>query len=703
MTPQENMHFERRGKTVQLRIRTARDLQTVLALDEALWVATNAPIAAISSDETFLQGIDIDRNGRITTHDLQKAIRWTLETLSNPSALEEGADRLCLKDLDERSPEGRRILEGCRLILQRLGRDESQSVRLPDGREILAREQSLPVSETGVALPAAAEKPEMRQFLADVVRITGGVEHPSGARGVNTSILNAFLWACRSRLDWQKRGRLAEETREAIMPLGAETHQSYAVVHVLSPKIDSYFAQCEALALDPQYQRRMGITEAELDQYDFDDPSAIQEMLATAPIARARPDRILTLREGVNPYYAQTLEEFRNLVLPALLEQAPDELTAAQWLKVKSFFAAHRKWKDAGPDGPIADLDEATLRAYLEEPYARRAQEIIAESVGRSTVLENLRRTEKLLLHLRYLMELANNLVSFPHLYDPSRKAMLQMGTLVIDGRRLNLAVRVLNRAEHVKVAQMSYLYVLYVEIHCPDEKEPYEVAVPVTSGNKGNLCVGKRGVFFDVNGRECDARVVHVLENPISVREALWSPFRRISQMVMGKIEAITGEAEKSFEARSSGALAQLPGAPPGPGPAASPEPPNRPAPGGGLIVGGGLMVAALTSAVAYISNTLFRTPLLYILGVLGSAIALVLVPIAILALLKLRRRDLSAILEGSGWGINARMRLTLSQKRYFTQRPGAGSLAGKLKWWVLAIASLLALASIILWVLGA
>ena len=44
---------------------------------------------------------------------------------------------------------------------------------------------------------------------------------------------------------------------------------------------------------------------------------------------------------------------------------------------------------------------------------------------------------------------------------------------------------------------------------------------------------------------------------------------------------------------------------------------------------------------------------------------------PTAIVAILKLRRRDLSAILEGSGWAINARMRLTFKQAHVFTCRP--------------------------------
>jgi hypothetical protein len=115
---------------------------------------------------------------------------------------------------------------------------------------------------------------------------------------------------------------------------------------------------------------------------------------------------------------------------------------------------------------------------------------------------------------------------------------------------------------------------------------------------------------------------------------------------------------------------------------------------PSTGMLVGGGLAIAAVTSAIAYISNTLASINYQYILWVLVTALALVLLPIAALALLKLRKRDLSAILEGSGWGINARMRLTFRQKRYFTQRPRHTTLISRLKW-VLVLGAVLVLAA--------
>ena len=84
-------------------------------------------------------------------------------------------------------------------------------------------------------------------------------------------------------------------------------------------------------------------------------------------------------------------------------------------------------------------------------------------------------------------------------------------------------------------------------------------------------------------------------------------------------------------------------------------------------------------------------------IIGGIGGAVAVVLISSVILAVIKLRRRDLSAILEGSGWAINARMRLTRTQSRYFTQRPAYPLNAKGVRnrrWWIFLVIILAILA---------
>ena len=69
------MTFKRFGRSYHLCIDHAEDLRRVLHLDEAHWVATNAPIETLNCDPTFLGLVDTDNDGRIGCDDLIKAIR----------------------------------------------------------------------------------------------------------------------------------------------------------------------------------------------------------------------------------------------------------------------------------------------------------------------------------------------------------------------------------------------------------------------------------------------------------------------------------------------------------------------------------------------------------------------------------------------------------------------------------------------------
>ncbi|MDY7010672.1 MAG: hypothetical protein SVV80_07960 [Planctomycetota bacterium] len=311
-------------------------------------------------------------------------------------------------------------------------------------------------------------------------------------------------------------------------------------------------------------------------------------------------------------------------------------------------------------ESPVMPLGAEKLNKYLDERFRNGVKSLIAGSAETASVMNDVRRVEKLILYQAHLLRLANNFVSFPHLYDPASRAMFEMGTLVMDGRRFNFSARVKDRPAHSEIARQGNMYVLYAEI-VPIDGHKYEIATAVTSGGKGNLFIGKRGVFEDVAGRESDARIVEIIENPISLNEALVSPFKRLGRALTGKIEAMTTSAEKKLDTITTQEKA----------PSAPSAGTNRGLLAGGLLMGGGVAVAALGSAFAYISKTLAGIePWKIFLGI-GIAILAVMLPTIIVAMLKLRRRDLSAILEGAGWAINARMRLTRRQSRFFTRKP--------------------------------
>ena len=669
MATGDKMRFEKFGRSVHLQILSAADCQVATKLDPALWVASGAPVATVNCDATFLKLVDSDNDGRILCWEMSDAIGWAREVLADHSGIDKGSDSLTISAVNGDCPDGARVGEAMGKMLTQLDRPEDRPVTLAEVRQFISAVEATSVSAAGVVLPSSEQADDVRQFLTDVVVAMGGAAHPSGADGVDAAKLEAFLAAGQAGLDWLARGTRPSDGSSGIHPLGEATGEAHDIYRALRAKIEKYFSQCQAIRLDERLAGRMGLTDEELTALDMDDPAVIEEVLAGAPIAVARPDSLLHYDEPTNPRDAGRLTDFRRLVAGPLLDDDGATLSYGQFRRIRAAFAERDAWLADKPADSVLALGADKLTAYADERFAKAAQALIAESSETTLVLENIRLVEKAILYQANILALANNFVSFPDLYDPDKRAMFEVGTLVMDGRRFNLAVRVTNRAEHAKIARGSNMFLMYVEVTPPAPHAKHEVAVPVTAGGRGNLCAGKRGVFRGLDGKECDARIVEIVENPISVAEALVSPFVRVGKMLSGKIESITASADKKFDTQASAAINKVSAPqPPAGAPAAAPASKFA---SGGMLMGAGVALAVVGTALAYIAEKLTKLHWYEIWLGIGGVMVAVLLPTFILAWLKLRKRDLSAILEGSGWAINPRMRLTRKQCRIFTERP--------------------------------
>ncbi len=692
MSSSGNMTFKRFGRSYHLCIDHAEDLRRVLHLDEAHWVATNAPIETLNCDPMFLGLVDTDNDGRIGCDDLKKAIRWLLDTLRDRGDVTAGSQTLKLDAINTDQQTGRWAHESAAKILTRLGKADARRIALDQVNQIKTDIENTPISEMGVVFPEAATDAEVQEFMTDIVATVGGAPHPSGRQGVDQAQLDQFVAGARAFLEWQLRGNISKNRSQTeIMPLGAQTPEAFALLVSVRDKIDQYFAQSEAVAFDPRVAQHIGPCDAEIANLDLTTPAAIEEFRRNAPLAKPTPLRVLSFDDQVNPYYAPQLTDFLTGFLKPLLGQSTSSLSQEQWQEVKERFTACEAWMKAKPDAKFELLDSEKLRKYLDKKFSDAVRLLIEKCRATAVELDRIRGVEKLILYQVWILDLANNFVSFPHLYDARRRALFEMGTLVMDGRRFNFSVKVNDRAEHMRIAKTSSMYVLYVQVASAPDKPKYEVAVPVTAGGKGNLCVGKRGVFYDLAGQECDATVVEIIENPISISEALVSPFQRLGRLLTGKIEAITSAGEKKLDTAVGTAVAEAQSSPQKPDGTATAAPSGQAI--GGILMGGGVAIAALGSAWAFIANQVSNLHwYVVVVGVVCAMLAVIL-PTSILAFLKLRRRELSAILEGSGWAINARMRLTRRQGRFFTQRPGYPRHAKgvrRVSWWLIAFVAL-------------
>ncbi len=652
--------FDRIGRAVQMRIRGAEDLALLRHLDEAHWVATSAPVNAFHLDTGFLAEMDPTGNGRITSDEVMAASDWLLATLADHTGIDRGADSLRLEQV---------VAEGDGLAIRAamtkmLRQCEAERLTLGEVRRIRGEQESAAVSEAGVVLPGVACSAAAGELLTTIVACCDGVPHPSGGKGVDGGLLDGFVAEATAYLAWCAEGRGEASASSDIMPFGERTAQLYDEVAALQAKLDQFFALCRARSFSAEADAAPFDGLLATGSVDMLDPVAVDAQLGKAPLAAVRPDGRLSAAEGINPLYADSVAALFEGAVAAVLGSGTQELTAAAWQRVRDRFGAYADWQSRRTGARVEGLGEAPLQALLAEGTIAELHTVIATSREAALVLGHIRLTEKLLLLQANLLALANNFVSFPHLYAARQRALFEIGSVVMDGRRLNFALRVVNRAEHAALAKMSDIFVLYLSV-MPPAGDGYEIAVPVTAGGRGNLCVGKRGILRHIDGQELDVRVVQIIENPISIIEAIVSPLQRLAKLVSGRIEKMTTKAEKQLDASATASMDQV----------ATREEAAAPASGGmlagGALMGGGVALAAISSAVAYISSLVNSVGIFHIVGGLLVALVAVIAPASVLALVRLRNRDLSAILEGAGWAINARMRLTLAQGRMFTQQP--------------------------------
>ena len=142
-------------------------------------------------------------------------------------------------------------------------------------------------------------------------------------------------------------------------------------------------------------------------------------------------------------------------------------------------------------------------------------------------------------------------------------------------------------------------------------------------------------------------------------------APFISIGSLVGKQIEKITASRSTDLDARVQKQMGAIGKAP------AQAAPQKVPASGAMMLMGGGAAVAMLGSAFALVTKMLASVKVVQVLGVVVAAVGAVLVPIIILGVVRLRRRNIAHILEASGWAVNARLRITAGLGRLLTFRP--------------------------------
>lgn len=654
--PPHRWRFFRSGGFDQVRIETADDLRHLAELDQKLWAVLACPTSGLEFDTRTLQLIDTDGDGRIRVPELREAVRWACATLSDPAVLFQPGDTLPLAALRADDEEGARLLGAARQVLDRLGKPQATALEVGDFADLAQIFPPARLNGDGVVPAELAPDEDCAALIGHAVATQGGVLDRSGQPGVSRETLDTFLAAARQVLDWHAQ---AEAGAASVMAWGEQTPAALAAFDAVQAKGQDYFTRCRLAAFDGRATDALNPADtryAELAALALSDAS---EEVACLPLAKVVPGGALPLRDGLNPAWQARVDALREqVVAPALGDR--DVLTQAEWNQLAARFGAYRDWLAARPATPVADVPAQTLRELLAGSAPARLGALIEQDQNADANAAGIEALERLVRLRRDLVTLLRNFVNLSDFYGKERPAIFQAGTLYIDQRSCDLCLRVADMARHAALAPLSGTYLVYCQ--CVRQGEaPLTILAAMTGGDADDMMVpGRNGVFYDREGRDWNASVVKVVEAPISVRQAFWSPYRRIARLVGDQVHKFAASRDKDVEAKAAARVADAGAKAEAPADAKPPQAFDI-AKFAGIFAAIGLALGALGTALAAVVTGFLGLPAWQMPLVVLGVMLLVSGPSMLLAWLKLRKRNVGPLLDANGWAVNIRARINI------------------------------------------
>ena len=648
--------FHRLGGMDQVTLETAGELSRLRELDPKLWAALSCPASGLEFDSRTLELLDSDRDGRIRIPEVLEAMDWVCERLTDPSELAQRPEALPLSSIRTDTDQGRRLALTASNALKNLGREGEEFIRYEDVALAAASANALLYNGDGI-IPAHADLDEKTGALVKaVLSVIGSEADASGVPGVDSKGVDAFLAALQAEKAWRKA------LEEAPHALGGDTDAAWKLMQVLKEKIDDYFLRCRLASFAPVSTASLNAEEQLMapGEHGLLDP----ETLSSLPLSRIEADAALRLDAGLNPAWRDTAKKFFALAAPLLPDAS--RLTEEDWDALQQALAPYGAALAARPvptspastpaadaSAVLASFSDSDIDAFLSAETADKLKAMMAEDLAVNADSSDIAELERMVLYYRHLHRLLMNFISFHDFYSLKRPAMFQAGTLFIDGRSCRLCLPVADIAKHSAMAQLSQLCLLYCECRrrVPSGSasgDKMNIVAAMTAGSDAFLREGRNGVYVDNKGEDWDATLIKIVRNPISIKQAVWAPYLRASQMVGEQIAKFAGNTAKKVE---SAVTAQ----------AKAPAAPFDISKSVGLFAAVGIALGAIGTAVGSIAGMLmalhwWQFPLLIV-----AAFACISGPAAFLAWLKLRKRTLGPVLEASGWAVNGQLPVNL------------------------------------------
>ena len=645
--------FDNIGGSSRVRIDSGEAIAHLAELDPKMWTVLSCPVSGLEIDEKSLKYMDIDSDGKIRVNDVIAVAQWATGALKNADLLLEGKDSVDIEQFDLENEAGKKLHGSAKQIIENLGK-EGSVISLADTADIAAIFAKTRFNGDGVITEASTDDADEKAAIAAAVASLGGVADRSGVQGVNAEMIENFYKTLADYVAWQ------EAAVEA--PYGDKTDAAIAAYNALDAKVKDFFMRSKLASFSPDSTAALDVQTSRIEAISAENLTGKTDEIAAYPIARVTGKAEIDLSEPVNPAWAAQFETIKSIAADKKV------LTEADWAEIGAQFAAYTAWKGAKAGAAVEALGLDAIKDFIAKDKKAALLELVAQDSALAEEAANIEMVDKFLHIFRDFYRLLRNFVTLNDFYakDKSVKAIFQSGRLIIDQRECRFCMKVADMAKHNATAAASGMFLIYCD--CTSKANPVKlnIVAAMTVGEIGDLVVGKNAVYYDNAGVEYDAVITKVIDNPISVGQAFWSPYRRMAKTIENLINKNAADKDAKMiadaNAKINAAPAALPAAPAdGSKPAAAPAPPFDIAKFAGIFAAIGMAVGMIGTALVSLAKGIFALEWWQLILAFVGIMLLISGPAMIMAWMKLRRRNIAPLLNANGWAVNASSKISI------------------------------------------
>lgn len=643
--------FENIGGSTRVKITTGADIAHLDELDPKMWTVLSCPAKGLEIDDKSLQYMDTDSDGKIRVNDIVATAKWITSAIKNADLLIKGDDHIDIEQLNIEDANGKKLYNSAKQILANLNK-EGSVISLADTADSAAIFAKTRFNGDGIITELTTNDLDEKAAIAAAIATLGGVTDRSGDNGVNAELIEKFYQTLADYAAWQAA------TVEA--PYGADTDKAIEAYNALDSKVKDYFVRAKLASFSPESTAKLDVQTALIEAISADNLTGKTDEIASYPIARITEKQELDLDAPINPAWAA---QFNTLM--AIVKPAEKAITEASWAAIGTTFATYNAWKAAKKGAEVESLGIDTVKKLLADDKKQALLTLIAQDAALKEEAESIDMVDKFLHVYRDLYRLLRNFVTFHDFYDKSKKvnAIFQNGRLIIDQRECRMCMEVSDMAKHNSSAATSGMYLVYCD--CTTKSKPGKITIvaTVTVGDIGDLIVGKNAIYYDNKGLVWDAVITKIIDNPISVGQAFWSPYRRMATTIENLISKNAADKDaammKDVNAKINAAPATT--AAPAADAAKAPAQPFDIGKFAGIFAALGMAVGMIGTALTSIFKGIFALKWWQLIAAFVGIMLVISGPAMVMAWLKLRRRNIAPLLNANGWAVNAASKISI------------------------------------------